>query len=227
VTVNIEQLSAYYDGELTSEERRAVDAHLPDCPDCNSALRRWLHVSRALATTEPRRARSRRMTALVLAALAALLLLVSSIAVAGRFNEVFRIGNLSAVGSRPVTLDEARVANLPLPRTNELPGGWTLDQVQLVVTETWRSVDVQYRRPGSRGMSVGVWSQDITVNPTSDRREAATVAGVPVEIFYGRGNSTQARFTHGQSTVIIRFFADEVDPSGVRALVAAWIEQAR
>ena len=227
MTVNIEQLSAYYDGELSADERRAVDSHLPDCADCSSALRRWLHVSRALAAPEPKRARLRRFPGLVLAVLAGLLLLISGIAVAGRFNEVFRIGNLSAVGSRPVTLDEARVANLPLPRANELPGGWTVDQVQLVVTETWRSVDVQYRRPLSRGMAVEVWSQDITVNPTAERQEVMTVSGIPVEIFYGRGDITQARFTHGQSTVIIRVFADEVDLDGIRALVAAWVEQAR
>ena len=183
MTVTIEQLSAYYDGELAPDERRAIDVHLPECRDCESALRRWVHVSRVLAASGSKQARQRRISAQVLAALAALLLLVSGIALAGPFNEVFRIGNVSAVASRPVTLDEARVARLPLPRANELPGGWKVSQVQLVVTPTWRSVDVQYQRPLSRGMSVGVWSQDITVNPTADRQEAITVSGVPVEIF--------------------------------------------
>lgn len=227
MTVSIEQLSAYCDGELAPEERLAVDAHLPSCPVCQTTLRRWLQVSRALAATELKRARSRRVPALAMAAVAALLLIGAGVAVAGPFNEIFRSGNVSAVGSRQVTLEGARVAKLPLPRSVDLPGGWRVDQVQLVVTPTWRSVDVQYRRPGSRGMGITAWSQDITVNPTADRREVITVSGVPVEIFYGRGDSTEARFINGQSTVIIRVFADEVDVDGIRTLVAAWIEQAR
>lgn len=32
------QLSAYLDNELTSEERRVVDKHLPDCPECMKML---------------------------------------------------------------------------------------------------------------------------------------------------------------------------------------------
>jgi Putative zinc-finger len=227
VTVNIEQLSAYYDGELAPEERRAVDAHLPECAECEKTLGRWLQVSRALAATAPGRVRPRRVRAVAVAAVAALLLLVSGIAVAGPFNEVFRIGNVSAVGSRPVTLDEARVANLPLPRAKDLPGGWNVSQVQLTVTSGWRSVDVQYRRPGSRGMGFTAWSQGIIVNPTAERTEAITVSGVPVEIGYVRGGSTTARFTHGESTVVLRVFADEVDLNGIRTLVAAWIEQAK
>ena len=69
--------------------------------------------------------------------------------------------------------------------------------------------------------------QDITVNPVSERRETITVSDVPVEIGYGRGDSGSARFTLGESTVIIRFFTNELDTNGIRALAAAWIEQVR
>jgi hypothetical protein len=227
MTITIEQLSAYYDRELAPDDARAVEAHLPQCPDCETTLRRWQSLSRA-AVAEPARARPRRGPVLVLAAIAALLLVGSSVAVAtGLFNEVFKIGNVSAVASRPVTLEDARVANLPLPRSNELPGGWKIDQVQLTMTPTWRSVDIQYRRLGSRGMGATVWSQDITVNPVAERREEFTVSGVAVEVGYGRDDNATARFTHTGSTVIIRFFTNEVDASGIRALVAAWIEQAK
>jgi hypothetical protein len=228
MTITIEQLSAYFDRELAPDEYRTVESHLPQCPDCERALSRWQAVSRAVTAAELSRVRSRRAPVLVLAGVAALLLVGSSVAVAtGLFNEVFKIGNVSAVASRPVTLEEARVANLPLPRSSELPGGWRVDQVQLVMTPTWRSVDVQYRRLGSRGMGVTAWSQDITVNPVVERRETVTVSGVAVELGYGRDDNATARFTHGESTVIIRFFTNEVNANGIRALVAAWIEHAR
>jgi hypothetical protein len=225
VTVNIEQLSAHFDGELESEEHRAVADHLPDCSDCRAALRHWSAISRALIVTTASPANQRRVPAAILIGFAALLLAVG-VAVAGPFNEIFRSGNVSGVGSRPVSLEEARVANLPIPRTDELTGGWKVDQVQLVVTPIWRSVDVQYRRPGSRGMGITAWSQDINVEPTAERREIVTVSGVPVEVGYA-GESISARFTHGASTVIVRAFTDEVDVDGIRALVAAWIERAR
>jgi putative zinc finger protein len=229
MTITIEQLSAYYDRELAPDEHREVESHLPGCPDCETTLRRWEALSRAVVSTPPSPARSRRGPVLVIAGIAALLLVGSSVAIAtGLFNEIFKIGDVSGVASRPVTLEQARVANLPIPRSEELPGGWKLNQVQLVLTPTWRSVDLQYRRPGSRGMGITVWSQDITVNPTAERRETITVSGgVPVEIGYGRGESGSARFTFGDSTVIIRFFTNELDASGVRDLAAAWIEQAR
>lgn len=228
MTVSIEQLSAYYDRELTPNEVRAVEAHLPECPDCETTLRRWRALSSAVAATEPLRARSRRTPLVLLAGIAAFLLVGSSVAIAtGLFNEVFKIGNVSAVASRRVTLEGARVANLPLPRSDGLPGGWRIDQVQLVVTPTWRSVDVQYRRPGSRGMGVTVWSQDITVNPVVERSEMVTVSGVPVEIGYGRDGSASARFTHRESTVIIRFFTNELDADGIRVLVEAWVEETK
>lgn len=224
MTVAIEQLSAYYDGELSAEERRTVDSHLPECPDCQSVLRRWLQISRVLVA-EPSRGRPRWIPVGLLALAA--VLFISGVAIAGPFNQIFRSGNVSGLGSRPVSLEEARVANLPLPRSDQLPGGWRINQVQLVVTPTWRSVDVQYQRPGSRGMGVTAWSQDITVNPTAERTEVINVSGIPVEIFYGGGGNTQARFTHGASTVIVRVFADEVDVNGIRALVGTWVEQAR
>ena len=225
MTVSIEQLSAYHDGELAAEERRTVERHLTGCPDCQGAVRGWIDVSRWLALSAPSRRRALRVRPIIVAGIAALLLL-SGVAVAGPFNEIFRSGNVTAVGSRPVSLEEARIAKLPLPSSRDLPGGWTLDQVQLVVTPTWRSVDVQYRRPGSRGMGVTAWSQDITVKPTAERREMITVSGVPVEIAYS-GDGASASFAHRDSNVIIRFFPDEVDQSGIRALVAAWLEQAR
>jgi hypothetical protein len=225
MTVNIERLSAYFDGELESEEHRAVTAHLPDCSDCQAALRHWHGISRALMVTTASLANERRVPAAILIGVAALLLAVG-VAIAGPFNEIFRSGNVSGVGSRRVSLEEARVANLPLPHSNELSGGWKIAQVQLVVTPTWRSVDVQYRRPGSRGMGITAWSQDITVNPTAERREVVTVSGIPVELGYA-GDGVTARFTHGASTVIVRAFTDEVDVNEIRALVAAWIERAR
>jgi hypothetical protein len=228
MTITIEQLSAYYDRELAPDEHQAVEAHLRQCADCDTALRRWEALSRAVTTVEPSRSRPRRVPVVITAGVMALLAVGSTAAVAtGLFNEIFKIGNLSAVASRPVTLEQARVANLPIPRSDELPGGWKLDQVQLTLTPTWRSVDVQYRRPGSRGMGVTVWSQDIVVNPGAERRETVSVSGVPVDIGYGRGDSATARFTFGESTVIIRFFTNEVDANGIRALVAAWMEQAR
>ena len=228
MTITIDQLSAYYDRELAPDEHQAVEAHLPQCADCQTALRRWEALSRAVTTVERSRTRPRRVPVLIVAGVMALLAVGSTAAVAtGLFNEVFKIGNVSGVASRRVTLEQARVANLPIPQSDQLPGGWTVDQVHLVVTPTWRSVDVQYRRPGSRGMGITAWSQDITVNPGAERRETITVSDVPVEIGYGRDDSATARFTFGESTVIIRFFTNEVDAGEVRAVVAAWMEQAR
>lgn len=228
MTISIEQLSAYYDGELAPEEQRSVEVHVTSCPDCQGAVRYWKRSSLALAAGASSRGGIRRTRGLVLASILALLVLGTGVAMAtGLFNEVFRIGDLSAVGSRPVTLEGARVANLPLPRSEELPGGWRVDQVQLVITPTWRSVDVHYRRPGAaRGLGVATYSQDINVNPGAQRREVVTVSGIPVELGYS-GESATARFTHQGSTVIIRFFTGEVDANGIRGLVQAWIEQAK
>lgn len=224
--INIEQLSAYYDGELGAGERRSVDVHVSGCPDCQLAIRRWQRASLALAARLPSRVRIR-VPAILLASIAALFLLGSGAAMAtGLFNEVFRFGELSAVASRPVTLEAARIAGLPLPRSADLPGGWRVDQVQLVMTPSWRSVDVQYRRPGTRGVGVTAWSQDINVNPTAERRELLTVSGRPVEVGYS-GDTASARFEHQGSTVIIRVFTNEVDTNAMQALIEAWIQQAR
>lgn len=171
---------------------------------------------------------SRPRAAVTLVAVAvALFVLGSGFAVAtGLFSEVFKIGNLSAAGSRAVTLEGARVAQLPLPGSDQLPGGWKIGQVQLTMTETWRAVDLQYRRPGSRGMGIGVWSDGITVNPTVDHVEVVDIAGVEVQIGT-RGDERTARFTDQGATVIVRGFADEIGPEELRALVAAWLAQAR
>jgi putative zinc finger protein len=228
MTITIEQLSAYYDRELAPDEHQAVEAHLRQCADCEAALRRWEALSRVVTTAAPPRPRPRRLLFVILAGVIALLVVGCGVAVAtGLFSEVFKIGNVSAAASRPVTLEQARVANLPIPRSDQLPGGWKVDQVQMTMTPTWRSVDVHYRRPGSRGMGITVYSHDITVNPVSERRETITVSEVPVEIGYGRGDSATARFTLRESTVIIRFFTNELDTSDIRALAAAWIEEAR
>jgi hypothetical protein len=228
MTITIEQLSAYYDRELAPDEHRMVEAHLPQCPDCEITLRRWEALSRAVATAAPSRPRPRGLLFVILAGVITLLVVGCGVAVAtGLFSEVFKIGNLSAAASRPVTLEQARVANLPIPRSDQMPGGWKVDQVQMTMTPTWRSVDVQYRRPGSRGLGITVWSQDITVNPASERRETIMVSDVPVEIGYGRGDLAHARFTLRESTVIIRFRTNELDTNDIRALAAAWIDLAR
>lgn len=171
---------------------------------------------------------SRRRLAVTLIAVAvALFVFGSGFAVAtGLLSEVFKIGNLSAAGSRAVTLEGARVAQVPLPGSDQLPGDWRIGQVQLTMTETWRSVDLQYRRPGSRGMSIGVWSQGITVNPIVERMEIVDVSGVAVQMGTS-GDQRTARFTDQGATVIVRGFASEIGPEELRALVTAWLAQTR
>jgi len=170
--------------------------------------------------------RPRRGIALVISGLALVFVLGAGVAGATGLFEVFTIGKVSAVGSRAVTLEGARVAQLPLPTSDQLPGGWRLNQIQLTMTDAWRSVDLQYRRSGSRGMSVGVWSQGINVEPTAERWERMTVAGVEVEVGRG-GDSILARFVFRDATVIIRGFADELGLEEMKSLAAAWIEQAK
>src|SRR5438094_9661511 len=108
------------------------------------------------------RTRAPRGTLVVVTALG-LVLFVSGAALAtGLFSEVFRIGNVSAVGSRTVTLDGARVALLPLPRSPQLEGGWNVQQVELTLTEGWRSIDTQYGRGAWHGMGFGVLAVGIS-----------------------------------------------------------------
>jgi len=154
-----------------------------------------------------------------------LVLFASGAALAtGLFSEVFRIGNLSAVGSRTVTLDGARVAQLPLPRSPQLQGGWSVKQVELTMTDAWRSVDLQYGRAGSHGMGIGVWSDGISVKPTTEHIETTTVDGVPVEIG-SAGTQRTARFSQRDATVIIRVFAPEVGEEELESLVSAWLKE--
>jgi hypothetical protein len=164
---------------------------------------------------------------LVLVAALGLVLFASGAALAtGLFSEVFRIGNVSAVGSRTVTLDGARVAQLPLPRSPQLQGGWNIKQVELTMTDAWRSVDLQYARAGSHGMGIGVWSDGISVNPTTEHIDTTTVDGVPVEIG-NDGTQRTARFSQGKATVIIRVFAAEVGQEELESLVSAWLKETR
>ncbi|MFO8013911.1 MAG: zf-HC2 domain-containing protein [Phycisphaerae bacterium] len=47
---NERRLSAYHDGELTGEERAAMEAHLRRCPQCAAALERLGRLSRLIQT---------------------------------------------------------------------------------------------------------------------------------------------------------------------------------
>jgi hypothetical protein len=226
MSVTLERLSAYHDEELDAEDQRLTAAHVAGCGSCRSTLDAWRGTADALLT-RPADAppRSRRLTGLTLAAIATLLVIGSGAALAtGWLSEVFRIGPLSAASSRPVTLEEARVAQLPLPRSSQLLGGWNIKQIQMTITPEWRSVDVQYSRSGSRPMGVTVWSSGINVNPGGVPSEVVTVSGVPVELRYGE--SATARFVQDGATVIIRAFQPEVDATALKDLVAAWIAQA-
>src|SRR3981081_3677935 len=120
----------------------------------------------------------------VLVTVVAFALLASGAALAtGLLSEVFRSGNVSAAGSRAVTLDAARVAQVPLPTSQQLDGGWSLKQVQLTLTDEWRSVDLQYSRTGSRGMGIGGWVGGVHVQaaaelmPTTHRYGASSAGG--------------------------------------------------
>jgi hypothetical protein len=201
-------------------------------------------LRRAAATLAGRRRAP--VAAMIVAALAAVLLVTSGAAAAtGLLSEVIRsrldalpnssvfYSGVSAVGSQATTLDGARVAQLPLPRSGQLTGGWEVRAVQLTMTEAWRSVELQYRRSiptgvsGSRGqMSVGVWSEGITVVPTTDSTELATISGLPVTIGSTPGYRT-ARFTYQGATVIIRGYADEFGTADLSSLVEAWLAQTR
>lgn len=227
MTVSIEQLSAYHDGELAPDERNAVGAHVAQCGDCRIALERWASAARSLSTMRPGAVTGRRIAVAVLAGVVMFLTAASGAALGmGLFSEIFRSGNVSAVASRPVTLDEARVSGLPLPRTDRLPAGWKIDQVQLTMTPSWSAVDVQYGRPGSRGMGITAWSDGINVEPNGEHVQVLTVSGVAVEV-KRNADSLSARFVDGGSTVIIRAFTDEVGVDEIGTLAAAWIEQTR
>jgi anti-sigma factor RsiW len=47
---NGRRLSAYHDGELTGEDRAALEAHLRRCPQCAAALERLGRLSRLVQT---------------------------------------------------------------------------------------------------------------------------------------------------------------------------------
>src|SRR2546430_388988 len=81
MTITIEQLSAYYDRELAPDEHQVVEAHLPQCADCETALRQWDALSRAVATAAPSRTSPRRVPVLIVAGVLALLAVGSTAAV--------------------------------------------------------------------------------------------------------------------------------------------------
>jgi len=47
------QLSAYYDGELSEEQRGQIEAHLARCPACTAELRSYGKLSAAMASQLP------------------------------------------------------------------------------------------------------------------------------------------------------------------------------
>src|SRR5204862_5941044 len=107
MTITIEQLSAYYDRELAPDEHKAVEAHLPQCTGCETALRRWEALSRAVTTVERSRTRPRRVPVLIVAGGMALLAVGSTAAVAtGPVNEDFKIGNADARASARRTVEQ-------------------------------------------------------------------------------------------------------------------------
>ncbi|WP_428937140.1 anti-sigma factor family protein [Fontivita pretiosa] len=57
------RIHAYHDGELSAEQRVAVESHLADCPQCRALLEELREISRVLATAPmremPQRAMSR------------------------------------------------------------------------------------------------------------------------------------------------------------------------
>ncbi|MGH2378706.1 MAG: zf-HC2 domain-containing protein [Candidatus Limnocylindria bacterium] len=242
MTISLEQLSAYHDDEIADRERAEVDVHIAGCSACQAALHRWRDASRALATRGPVTLRRRR-PAVVIAIIAALLLLTSGVAVAtGLFSEVYRIGNVLAAASRPVSLAEARITGLPLPASDRLPGGWSLREqgVQLTRTAEWSSVALQYDRDGQRGLNVTTWSPGMRVfDPSRPDQydEIITVSGVPVHLSYRRDPMTsqpsaQAFFVLRGATVEIHAFGPaiagrEFGSKEVAALVEAWMEEAR
>jgi hypothetical protein len=124
----------------------------------------------------------------VVATSALLVLLLGSTAALGQnwFSEVFRAGNISAAGSRPVSLAEARTTGLPLPSSRALPGGWALHDrgaVQLTRTPEWTTVNLQYDRGGKRGMNITTASGVGLFDPSRVRyQELLTVDGVTVYV---------------------------------------------
>jgi hypothetical protein len=179
----------------------------------------------------------------VLAATGVVLLVGSAAAVAtGLFSEVYRIGNVRAAESRPVSLAEARSTGLPLPGSDQLAGGWSIRDkgVQLTMTPEWSSVGLQYDRNGQRGLNVTTWSSGVRVFDASRSTwydEILTVSGVPVYVAYERDSVTsqphvQAFFVLRGSTVEIAVFGPALaghfmGSAEVATLVDAWIQRAR
>lgn len=185
----------------------------------------------------------RRRPAVVLAIIGSLLLVTCGAAVAtGLFSEIYRIGNVLAAASRPVSLAEARITGLPLPASDRLPGGWSLrgQGVQLTRTAEWSSVGLQYDRDGQRGLNVTTWSAGIRVfDPSRPDQydEIITVSGVPVYLSYRRDSitaqpSAQAFFVLRGATVEIHAFGPAIagrafGSKEIAPLIEAWIEGAR
>lgn len=149
-------------------------------------------IARSALAAAQRRERALPFPAWAIAVVTVALLALSSTAVAQNwFTEVFRIGNVFAAPSRPVSLSEARTTGLPVPSSSELPGGWKLRDdgaVQLTRTPDWTTVQLHYDRGGLRGMNVilagGISLFDAT---TVEHDEALTVSGRTVYVERGPG----------------------------------------
>lgn len=232
MTASLEILSAHFDRELTVQDCTVMSGHIETCVDCRAALDAWRVAATVLRDTSaaapapiPHRA--------ITAALVLLVLIAGSGAAmaTGLFSEIFRSGNVFAVDSRPVTLDEARVTGLPLPSSDAIRGGWRLDRVYLTYTPDLRSVDLQYGRPGSVGIGIRVTSDPLRTS--SAQAETFAVAGVDVVVTSQRDSTTEedasvrARFEQHGGTVEIRGSARELDRSQIISIVTDWIRQAR
>lgn len=168
-------------------------------------------AARDALTAAQRKERAPRMRgAWAIAVAAVALVALSSTAVAQNwFTEVWKIGNVFAAASRPVSLSEARTTGLPVPESPDLPGGWKLREsgaVQLTRTPDWTSVNLQYDREGRRGMNITMFRGASLFDPaTIEHDETLSVSGRTVYVKRGAGE-VQAFFNADDVDIEIHAF---------------------